>query len=402
LDLFLTLLQPKKPKQATMKVGFGLFLVATLWSARAFTVVGHRHHGRKTVGGSSILTATTMDTKDTVAGDAASPPSLALLDQALDSNMTAASLLLDQIAGLRNRSAVTNQPSPLQLFIDDLLQSVNHCSWWSRIRPLARVSRRARRASLRRLLKLSVPKVEEEDTAEASLRRQRQAFISILLSLNETQDDTNNKLPKIVSLERAARRQPVDMAQRLPSGLETPNYTVLKSAGLYEVRHYEPFSVCSVSKANRTVNANTDAPVSNPQLSGARSFGALAGYLFGKNADSVSMKMTTPVLSNESIMSFVLPSTYWSTDSTAPQPLPDSGVFLSTNPGGDFAVVMFGGFAGKQEIAKRSRELLSKVRNDPEWELLSDEITVAQYNDPFTPPWKRRNEVAVEVQPKAK
>lgn len=34
-----------------------------------------------------------------------------------------------------------------------------------------------------------------------------------------------------------------------------------------------------------------DAKIFESQLSGASSFGTLAGYLFGKNSDSIAMKM---------------------------------------------------------------------------------------------------------------
>ena len=41
--------------------------------------------------------------------------------------------------------------------------------------------------------------------------------------------------------------------------------------------------------------SKTDAEIANPQLKGASGFGALAGYLFGKNEHATAMKMTTPV-----------------------------------------------------------------------------------------------------------
>mmetsp|Transcript_22126 Transcript_22126/g.45249 ORF Transcript_22126/g.45249 Transcript_22126/m.45249 type:complete len:104 (+) Transcript_22126:510-821(+) len=73
------------------------------------------------------------------------------------------------------------------------------------------------------------------------------------------------------------------------------------------------------------------AKLSNPQLSGATSFGALAGYLFGKNEQSKAMKMTTPVFTEGEgdlkKMSFVLPSDYWTDGGVneAPKPLSDNG-----------------------------------------------------------------------------
>lgn len=176
-----------------------------------------------------------------------------------------------------------------------------------------------------------------------------------------------------------------------------------------EIRNYSAFSVCAVPmmKARPKNSSQTDKKLSNPQLAGASSFGALAGYLFGKNQDSKSMAMTTPVLTvgdgDEKEMSFVMPSDFWGEGSLdrAPKPMEDSLVRLKRQEGGTRAVIMFGGFAGKGEVEYRRNQLLEGVDEDAEWIVESDDspITLAQYNDPFTPPWKRRNEVSVPVVP---
>jgi hypothetical protein len=196
----------------------------------------------------------------------------------------------------------------------------------------------------------------------------------------------------------------LDMANRLPEGLETPEYTVVANRAGYEVRNYKPFSVCSVAmnKPRPSDISKTDAKT-NPQLAGASSFGALAGYLFGKNKESTAMKMTTPVLKtgegDDGQMSFVLPSEFWNGIESAPKPFDESGVVLETNEGGDRAVVMFGGFAGKKDVEERKKHLLDCLSKDNEWAAAEQDapVTIAQYNDPFTPPWKRRNEVSVKV-----
>ena len=101
-------------------------------------------------------------------------------------------------------------------------------------------------------------------------------------------------------------------------------------------------------------------------------------------------------------MSFVMPSDYWAEDgvTTAPQPLDGSGVKLQRNEGGTRAVVMFGGFASKADIAKRKEQLLKGVEADKDYTVKEGRnVTLAQYNDPFTPGWKRRNEVSIDVVP---
>jgi hypothetical protein len=45
-----------------------------------------------------------------------------------------------------------------------------------------------------------------------------------------------------------------------------------------------------------------------------------------------------------------------------------------------------------------SIKLKKLLDRDEEWQAAENApITLAQYNDPFTPPWRRRNEVSVEV-----
>ena len=121
------------------------------------------------------------------------------------------------------------------------------------------------------------------------------------------------------------------------------------------------------------------------------------------------MKMTTPVLTvgeeDSRTMSFVLPSSYWDENdlSAAPTPLRNSAVKVTSVPGGERAVLAFGGFGRKADVSFRKRKLYDLLNSDEEWEAIKDApITLAQYNDPFTPPWKRRNEVSVAVVKKLK
>lgn len=107
-------------------------------------------------------------------------------------------------------------------------------------------------------------------------------------------------------------------------------------------------------------------------------------------------------------MSFVLPSDYWSTEglSLAPQPLAGSDVTLNRDAGGTRAVVMFGGYASQEEVARRTEQLQVALLQTPdlEWEAISTDepVALAQYNDPFTPPWKRLNEVSIPVRARTK
>ena len=370
------------------------------------------------------------------------PDRLSLLQSGLKNNSTAPALLLDEINVLRKAK---NQEE-LDLCLNELLSVIDYSPGttttsintkslprWTKIKSLSRFSKRARLASFIRVLDMSTPLIEvdenvkvAEDNADAKDQRRKRAFLLLLRSLAEQEKKKIHNIfstPAILKIEKLALRDIksasnyADIETRVPQGLETPKYEVLKrSKGNCEIRRYSNFAVCTVDMnqvrpANST--ATTDAKLSNPQLPGASSFGALAGYIFGKNDRSESMKMTTPVFTkldnnNDNSdeeksrkMSFVMPSSYWGEEQiqNAPKPLMNSGVTLSTQEGGTRAVLMFGGFASRNVVKEREQKLLDSLRNDKEWTMpnANDVITLAQYNDPFTPPWKRRNEVSVSV-----
>ena len=297
-----------------------------------------------------------------------------LLDDALRYNSTAAKELLSNIDTMRSNNVTQAE---IEQYVNNLLDIVHDYAWWS-VRAFRRFSRRARRASLVRVLDLSMPVDETLESVgndpKANEQRKRRSLVVLLRALadDELKESSYRGMPAITLLEKAARREQrdsyttQDMATRLPEGLETPEYSVICNRAGYEIRNYKPFSVCSVAmnKPRPADSSKTDAKT-NPQLAGASSFGALAGYLFGKNKESTAMKMTTPVLKtgegDDSQMSFVLPSKFWSGVDSAPKPLDESGVVLETNDGGDFAVVMFGGFAGKKDVEERKQQLLERL-----------------------------------------
>lgn len=362
-------------------------------------------------------------------------------------NTTSASNLLCQIRTMRDNN--TEDSKSPDRFLNELLSNGpdRPLPVWTIIRPLARFSKRARLASLRRTLDITTPppsstssssdndedsvkrlSKEEELTADPletdRLRRRRRAFVSLLRTLSsppDTELNHNNKFPAIRIIESKAinaNKANEDLALRRPRGLETPNYdVVLKRSNRFEIRKYQPYSICSVSMtAPRPIDSyRTDAKLSEPKnSSGTRAFGALAGYLFGKNDSNQAMKMTTPVLTktipsnnnnnNEKQMSFVLPSEYWNDDGIvrAPKPLRGSGVELVRMHGEIRAVQMFGGYASTKEVEYNKKQLLSALAKEQDWEIVNrnDTITLAQYNDPFTAPWQRLNEVSIVVQPR--
>lgn len=353
-----------------------------------------------------------------------------LLDDAIKFNTNnSSSTLVSNLMTLRQ-----SDPIAAESYLDDILSIIATSSNKRTLVPRlsTRLSRTARLRSMSRVLDVTTPAADMGEAAnndaaddEVAAGRRRRRALAVLLRTIDKESSSSGGTTIIRQIEKLALRDAKmeDLTNRLPEGLETPKYEVVaRRKGGYEIRNYEPYSVCTVEmkssvKANDEKRAKTDAKVSMPQLSGASSFGALAGYLFGKNSEETAMKMTTPVLTTNAgmdvddasssgdtkEMSFVLPSNYWAEDGTAraPQPLDGSGVRLQRDEGGTRATLMFGGFANKAEVKERKAQLLALLEGDTDY-VMSDgaKITLSQYNDPFTPPWKRLNEVSVQVIPK--
>lgn len=141
-------------------------------------------------------------------------------------------------------------------------------------------------------------------------------------------------------------------------------------------------------------------------------FRRLAGYIFGGNHRDTEIAMTAPVSQQSAkeeiamtapvsqtgsaedgwTMRFFMPSK-WSME-TLPEP-DDENVRLVTVPPQTVAVLTFTGDRSAAAIAARSEELLKTLRdNDIE---PKGDTTSWFYDPPWTLPFRRRNEVVVDV-----
>ncbi|CDK37822.1 heme-binding protein [Halorubrum sp. AJ67] len=173
-------------------------------------------------------------------------------------------------------------------------------------------------------------------------------------------------------------------------------YEQLRTVNGTEIRRYP-----------QTILAETTAPTQRI------AFQRLFRYISGTNQSNESISMTAPVetQSGDSIpmtapvrseateteaetvrMAFYLPSEY--TPETAPEPT-EPDVTLITEPEKTVAVDQFSWYAPEWRVTRRTQKLLSTLeREDIEPE--SDPYLL-RYNDPWTPPFMRRNEVAVKI-----
>ena len=163
---------------------------------------------------------------------------------------------------------------------------------------------------------------------------------------------------------------------------EEPTWVLLDTQDDVELRQYEP-----------VVQARTPTPAGSKSSSGFRT---LAGYIFGGNARKQEIAMTAPVektlAEDNNYMAFTMPEQH--SRDTLPEP-DDSGVTLHEVPARTVAVIKFSGWAREQVVQEKVQNLLATLSShgiEPQ-----SEPSLAQYNPPWTPPWKRRNEVMVEI-----
>ncbi|KAJ8899644.1 hypothetical protein K2173_018618 [Erythroxylum novogranatense] len=218
-----------------------------------------------------------------------------------------------------------------------------------------------------------------------------------------------NETVKYVFPKRSESRNMEEALMAVPD-LETVKYKLLSRRKQYEIREVEHYFIAETTMPRRT---------GFDFIGASQSFNVLAEYLFGKNTTKEAMEMTTPVYTrkakpdgekmemttpvitkkvegeDEWKMSFVMPSKYG-----ADLPLPiDPAVRIKEVPSKVVAAVAFSGFVTDEEVKQRELKLRDALKNDAEFTVKEGALVeVAQYNPPFTLPFQRRNEIALEVE----
>lgn len=188
---------------------------------------------------------------------------------------------------------------------------------------------------------------------------------------------------------------------RFTSNVERPEATSIKKYEKFEVRTLPPQITATVS---------VTAP-SESQAAG-RGFQALAGFIFGDNTRRGNIAMTAPVTStqiSEKIamtapvvsqwngnwtyeIGFIMPSQR--TLETLPVPNNDAITITEQSPY-EVAVWRFWGYARPDEVTKQ-KDLFVQALEDA-GVMTQGNITLAQYNDPWTPPRMRTNEIWISI-----
>ncbi len=167
-----------------------------------------------------------------------------------------------------------------------------------------------------------------------------------------------------------------------------PPYTLVKNEPPFEVRDYGVLTV-----AETWVEGDFD-------IAGSQGFRRVAGYIFGKNqnarGESEKIAMTAPVTmeaqNQQWRLHFVMPQGM--TVGHLPKPL-DTSVQLREVPAQRMAVVRFSGLTTAASIERQTQSLKDWLgRNHLAFD---DRPQLARYNDPFTLPWNRRNEILIPL-----
>ncbi|RVT87367.1 heme-binding protein [Rhodobacteraceae bacterium CCMM004] len=173
---------------------------------------------------------------------------------------------------------------------------------------------------------------------------------------------------------------------------EAATYTVDQTVDGAELRRYDP-----MIRAEVRVEGDQETAMDE-------GFGRLAGYIFGDNAAEEKVAMTVPVLQTNTnrvdvtggegvwTVAFMMPSRW--TVETLPRPQ-DGGIVFVEVPGERWLTRMLEDRATPEALEEAEADL----RRIAEAEGLtpSGPVRFAFYDDPLTPYWKRRNEVALRV-----
>lgn len=164
--------------------------------------------------------------------------------------------------------------------------------------------------------------------------------------------------------------------------VETQKYKILRRIGSVEIRQY-PKLILATTKIKAEEASN-------------EAFGIIAEYIFGRNDANEKIEMTAPVMSTSNsgifAMSFVMPS---SLDiKSLPKPISDR-IEIKEKKASKFAVLRFSGLISKEKARMKEQELRTILKEN-RLEAKGGAILM-RYNPPWTIPFMRRNEIALEL-----
>ena len=192
--------------------------------------------------------------------------------------------------------------------------------------------------------------------------------------------------------------------------IEQPEYSVVQTNDVYEIRKYEPYIVAEVV-------------VPGPESeAGNQAFSLLGGYIFGKNKGERKLEMTAPVVQTPVSAPTLAPAASTKIEMTAPvvqtptangflvQFMMPRAYTLATLPEPLDPKVKLRQVEGKTVAAHRYSGSWSQSNYDEHLDILKQALAKAglktqgeplysRYNAPFTPWFLRKNEIWFNIQP---
>jgi effector-binding domain-containing protein len=163
---------------------------------------------------------------------------------------------------------------------------------------------------------------------------------------------------------------------------ESPEYTVVRKQGAFEIRDYPSLTMVSTAMQHRGSDG---------------AFMKLFRYISGRNEQIQKISMTTPVLmtgTESGTMSFVVPKEVARKGAPAPS---NPDVSLHEFPAARYAVYRFSGSSKPGPSEKAASKLLAWTAS--EHLNTKGSPLFACYNPPWTPGFMRRNEVLIQLSP---
>ncbi|MES2526525.1 MAG: heme-binding protein [Bdellovibrionota bacterium] len=158
-------------------------------------------------------------------------------------------------------------------------------------------------------------------------------------------------------------------------------FTLIKKEGDFELRHYDEFTL-----AETTVRGTYDQATDT-------AFKRLASFIFGKNSESLTTSMTTPVFLDKTTdgwtMSFYIPK-----ESAWIRPN-DPTVKVETHPAKEVAIYRYSGTQSVEAMEEAKGKLLDYVKTAGL--KTTSEVWWAQFDQPMSLPMTKRNEALVKI-----
>ena len=175
--------------------------------------------------------------------------------------------------------------------------------------------------------------------------------------------------------------------ERMTDSLEEPSFDLTHEFSDFEIRRYADTVQARVQTSGRGGGAPSGG------------FRRVAGYIFGGNKQRASIAMTAPVSMWEEDgsgwLAFTMPSAYSLTSLPEPN---DEGVRLVAHPGAMVAVKRFTGRTTPKKTERIERTLRAAAEREG-YRCVGPPV-LAVYENPWTTlPFRRRNEIHVEIEP---